>query len=186
MKKQLPTWLWALIAAASVPVIGWLQWMAGYDLNFFLFYFLPVSVGAWYLGFGAAVTLSVFSALMWFGAVALSGHVYASQVYAVWNTTIRLGSFLAMGLSVAKMRQALDHERSTAETLRRVLSEVKVLETLLPICVECKKIRDQKGAWQRLEVYFETHANTEFSHGYCPDCAKKAMAAAGLDQDTKP
>ena len=69
----------------------------------------------------------------------------------------------------------------------RSLSEVKVLETFLPICAQCKKIRDQQGLWQHLEVYIGQHANTQFSHGYCPECARKAMSEAGLsDEKTEP
>lgn len=187
MNKRLPAWLWATIAGVGVLVLGLLDWLTGYELNFFVFYFLPVSVSAWFLGLGASVTFAVFSALVWFGADALSGHVYSSYVYAVWNTTIRLVSFLAIGWSVSKMRDALDRERKSTESLGRALSEIKVLETFLPICAQCKKIRNQQGVWQQLEIYIGQHSNTQFSHGYCPECSKKAMEDAGLiDKETEP
>jgi hypothetical protein len=186
MNKRLPAWLWATIASVGVLVLGVVDWLTGYELNFFLFYFLPVAVGAWFLGLGASVTLSVFSAMVWFGADALSGHVYSSHIYAVWNTTIRLVSFLAIGWSVSRMRQAFDREHDTAENLRRALSEIQILEAFLPICAQCKKIRNQQGVWQNLEVYIGQHSNTQFSHGYCPECAKKAIEEAGLiDKKTK-
>ena len=44
---------------------------------------------------------------------------------------------------------------------------------LLPICSVCKKIHDDKGYWSRLETYIDTHSEAKFSHGICPDCAKK-------------
>jgi len=85
------------------------------------------------------------------------------------------------------MRHALDREHNTAEALRRTLSEIKVLEAFLPICAQCKKIRNQQGVWQQLEVYIGQHSNTRFSHGYCPECARKAMQEAGLiDKETEP
>jgi hypothetical protein len=187
MSKRLPAWLWATIAGVLVLVFGLVDWLTGYELNFFLFYFLPVSISAWFVGLEASMTLAVFSALVWFGADALSGHTYPSPVYAVWNTVIRLASFLSIGWSVFKMRQALDREHKTAEALNQALSEVKVLEAFLPICAQCKKIRDQQGVWQQLEAYIGQHSNTQFSHGYCPECAKKAMEDAGLiDKETKP
>jgi bacterioferritin-associated ferredoxin len=80
---------------------------------------------------------------------------------------------------VSKIRELLNTERQTTETLRRSLSEVKVLEAFIPICAQCKKIRNQQGVWQQLEVYLREHSNTQFSHGYCPECAKKVMAEAG-------
>ena len=180
MKKRIPAWLWVAIAVASVFVLGLVDWQTGYELNFFVFYFVPVSVAAWFLGFGSSVILAVLSALVWFGADVLSAHVYSSHVYAVWSITIRLVSFLAIGWSVSRMRQALDREHKTAETLRRALSEIKVLEAFLPICAQCKKIRNQEGVWQQLEVYIGQHSKTQFSHGYCPECAKKALEEAGL------
>jgi hypothetical protein len=54
MNKQLPSWLWNTIAVVSILILGLVDWLTGYDLNFFLFYFMPVSLGAWYVGFGAS------------------------------------------------------------------------------------------------------------------------------------
>jgi hypothetical protein len=172
--------LLAAMTVAGVLTLGLVDWVSGYELNFFVFYFLPVSIAAWLLGFPSSVAVGVLSALVWFGADLLSGHEYSSPAYAVWNTTIRLVSFLAIGWSLSRMRQALDRERQTADALRRALSEVKVLETFLPICAQCRKIRNQQGVWQHMEVYIGQHSNTQFSHSYCPECAKKAMEEAGL------
>lgn len=182
MSKQLPRWQWATISFAGVLILGLVDWRTGYELNFFVFYFLPIAVGAWFVGFGMVLAVAVFSALVWAEADVLSGHIYSSHIYAVWNTVIRLVSFLAIGWSVSKIRGMLDHERETTDVLRQAMSEVKVLEAFLPICAGCKKIRDKDGTWQHLEVYIGEHANTQFSHGYCPDCYKKALEEAGLDR----
>jgi CheY-like chemotaxis protein len=57
--------------------------------------------------------------------------------------------------------------------LQAALAKVKTLSGLLPICASCKKIRDDAGYWQQVEVYIRDHADVEFSHGLCPDCAKR-------------
>lgn len=57
--------------------------------------------------------------------------------------------------------------------LQAALARVKTLSGLLPICASCKKIRDDAGYWQQVEVYIRDHADVEFSHGLCPECAKK-------------
>lgn len=178
--KALPRWVWLSSAAASVMLLGFFDWITGYDLNFFVFYFLPVSLAAWYVGRGSSVCFAVFSVIVWFGADTLSGHVHPSHFYAVWNTLVRLASFLMIGWSVSEIRHLLDREHQLAEELRRALSEVKVLEAFLPICCQCKKIRDEEGQWQQLERYIGKHTGTKFSHGYCPECAQKVMAEAGL------
>ncbi len=53
------------------------------------------------------------------------------------------------------------------------ISEIHTLRGILPICANCKKIRDDRGYWNRLEVYFEAHSELHFSHGLCEDCAKE-------------
>jgi hypothetical protein len=180
MKDRLPTWLWGLIIVVGVVLIGFLDYVTGYELNFFVFYFVPVSLAAWFLGLRASAFVSLLSAITWFGADLLSGNPHTSQFYAVWNTIIRLVSFVVIGSLLSKIRQLLDREHRLVEDLQRSLSEVKVLEAFLPICSQCKKIRNQEGSWQQLEVYIGEHSDTQFSHGYCPECAKKVMEEAGL------
>ena len=57
--------------------------------------------------------------------------------------------------------------------LRKALATIKTLHGILPICASCKKIRDDKGSWNQLESYIREHSEAEFSHGLCPDCAKR-------------
>lgn len=52
-------------------------------------------------------------------------------------------------------------------------SMIKILNGLLPICASCKKIRDDEGSWNQIESYIRDHSEAEFSHGICPDCAKR-------------
>ena len=55
----------------------------------------------------------------------------------------------------------------------RLLLKIKTLSGLVPICASCKKIRDDKGYWNQIESYIEKHSTAEFSHGICPECARK-------------
>jgi CheY-like chemotaxis protein len=57
--------------------------------------------------------------------------------------------------------------------LKEALDNVKTLKDLLPICSNCKKIRDDEGYWQEVEVYVRDHVDIRFSHGICPDCIKE-------------
>jgi DNA-binding response OmpR family regulator len=54
--------------------------------------------------------------------------------------------------------------------LEAALAQVKQLQTLLPICSYCKKIRDDKNYWQQVDAYIMDHSEVRFSHGVCPDC----------------
>jgi CheY-like chemotaxis protein/exonuclease VII small subunit len=59
--------------------------------------------------------------------------------------------------------------------LSRALSEVKVLNGLLPICSYCKKIRDDHDYWQSVEGYISQHTSAQFSHGICPECYETVL-----------
>jgi hypothetical protein len=57
--------------------------------------------------------------------------------------------------------------------IEQYMSEVKVLSGLLPICASCKKIRDENDNWTQIEQYIRARSEAEFSHGICPECARK-------------
>ncbi len=77
---------------------------------------------------------------------------------------------LGVTRNITARRQAeAERERLIAE-LQQALAQVKRLSGLLPICASCKKIRDDRGYWQQVEVYLRSRAEVEFSHSICPDC----------------
>ncbi len=57
--------------------------------------------------------------------------------------------------------------------LENALDDIKKLKGLLPICARCKNIRDDKGYWNRIETYIETHTKAMFTHGLCPKCEEE-------------
>ena len=63
--------------------------------------------------------------------------------------------------------------RSNIKKLEEALSKVKFLEGLLPICMYCKKVRDDKNYWVKVEDYISSHSEAKLSHGICPDCYEK-------------
>lgn len=71
-------------------------------------------------------------------------------------------------------RKKWEFEREKLITeLKDALDQVNTLSGLLPICSNCKKIRDDKGYWNQIETYIHEHSQAQFSHSICPDCAKK-------------
>jgi PAS domain S-box-containing protein len=71
-------------------------------------------------------------------------------------------------------RKRIEAERTgLIAHLNETLSKVKTLSGLLPICASCKKIRDDRGYWQKLETFVRDHSEAEFSHSICPDCLKQ-------------
>ena len=95
-------------------------------------------------------------------------HIFAT-VAMIPGTKIGVSSF-----SDITDRKLIEEERAKLiEDLQEAVAEVKTLSGLLPICASCKKIRDDKGYWTQIESYIKDHSEAEFSHGICPECAKK-------------
>jgi len=80
---------------------------------------------------------------------------------------------LAIGQDITERKQARAEREKLICELQEALKNVKTLSSLLPICMSCKKIRDDKGYWNQIEEYITEHTDTLFSHGVCPDCLKK-------------
>jgi hypothetical protein len=68
-------------------------------------------------------------------------------------------------------------ERKRAEEAREeALVRISKLEGIIPICMHCKKIRDDQNSWNQLEQYIMAHSEAVFSHGICPQCYEEQMA----------
>jgi len=74
---------------------------------------------------------------------------------------------------ITERKRAEQEREKLIQELQEALTKVKKLSGLLPICASCKKIRDDKGYWNQIEGYIRDHSEAEFSHGICPDCARK-------------
>lgn len=71
-------------------------------------------------------------------------------------------------------RKRMEEEREhLIGKLQEALAGIRTLSGLLPICSACKKIRDDRGYWDRLESFITRHSGAEFTHGYCPECTER-------------
>lgn len=77
--------------------------------------------------------------------------------------------FLTKPLDVDALRIRL----RVAERIVQLTERVKSLEGILPMCAYCRRIRDEKGSYQNLEDFVSDKTTAQFSHGVCPECAKK-------------
>ncbi len=146
-------------------------------------------------GHGSFFLLMVLRAILflWAGCIilkhiptrSLAGRKLAGWGLISWGIYILLFPFiwqlpwllpLAFGFLVGlhvlagmgMMVLVVDRMRIRAETSEK---HAQQLEGLLPICASCKKIRDDKGCWNQIEGYIQTHSDATFSHGMCPECS---------------
>lgn len=64
---------------------------------------------------------------------------------------------------------------ATLKKTTQLTSQIKTLSGLLPICAWCKKVRDDRGYWEKIEFYVRSRTDASFSHSICPDCAQSVM-----------
>jgi DNA-binding NtrC family response regulator len=76
------------------------------------------------------------------------------------------------GLLRRSIRYAIERQKLSTQ-LKQSMKEINTLRGFLPICANCKKIRDDHGYWTQIETYISKHSEAEFSHGLCPDCVVK-------------
>lgn len=106
--------------------------------------------------------------------------IYQSPVLGVAGDALLLSLALADQIRLLQQARFIAEERARQnleirqEELERLVAErtaeIKTLHGILPICAHCKKIRNEQGAWEQLEIYISQHTDAEFSHGLCNDC----------------
>jgi hypothetical protein len=96
---------------------------------------------------------------------------------------VRIASGFSELAAIALQNSRIQDEKTRAEEekervigeLKIALSRVKTLGGMLPICSSCKKVREDDGYWKQIETYIRDHSDADFTHSYCPDCAKKLL-----------
>ncbi|NVM24757.1 MAG: cyclic nucleotide-binding domain-containing protein [Desulfobacterales bacterium] len=120
--------------------------------------------------------LRIFGPHSYFGEMALiDGLVRSASVVAKKDTQV-------LSLDQLNLRQEIEKYPTLAIELLQMLSrrvraiEKSMINTLgayLPVCANCKNIREVDGSWTPIEEYIADHSETEFSHSFCPECLKK-------------
>ncbi len=105
-------------------ILGVIDYITGYEISFSIFYLLPVSLVAWFVGRQPAIYISILSALIWLLADLSSGHTYSHYAIPLWNSIMRLGFFLTGAYFLTAIRKLLDHvtELSRRDPLTGVAS----------------------------------------------------------------
>lgn len=147
--------------AMALSVLS-LDLISGPFVQFPIFFVLPVALATWYNGkwWGFLYAFALPLVRLYFNTV---WQIPWTMFEGTVNALIRITVLCILAYLV---------DRAAAET-KSLKREVKGLEGLLPICISCKKIRDDNNEWQPLEKYISDHSEARFTHGVCKDCAKK-------------
>jgi len=164
---------------AALIVIAGLDYITGYELQFFVFYFIPIALLASRVSQGSAVVGACVCAFVWYAVDHLSGHSYTSAFYPLWNALLRLSAFLIIAVALARMR--LHRERmmeanvelaNSLVRLERMNEELQRLrEGLHVVCAWTKRIKVD-GQWLSLETFLDHHLKMKLTHGISDEALK--------------
>jgi len=108
--------------------------------------------------------------------------IYTKKGYVRWVEDRKSSIFSDKGdficidgivFDITDSKKAEEGREKILKSLQEALENVKTLSGLVPICANCKKIRDDKGYWKQIEAHIEQHSNAKFSHGICPECSEE-------------
>jgi ligand-binding sensor domain-containing protein len=98
-------------------------------------------------------------------------HLYEAHWFYALVVIVLSG--IIFGIYRLRVWRLLQREKELQAGIQEALANVKTLSGLLPICSNCKKIRNDKGYWDQIEGYIQKHSEAQFTHGICPECAEK-------------
>ncbi len=139
--------------------------------------------------FEPAVAVLIISSIAAMAASELFFTLYSNNVYGEANLVghfLKIVSFFFIYKAIIEaslkspysmlfrdMKNSEEELRKEKKMLQEALSHIKTLKGMIPICANCKKIRDDSGYWNQIESYIKDHSEAEFSHSICPECANK-------------
>ncbi len=107
-----------VVSFVVLGIIGWLDYFTGYELGFFIFYFIPVAISSWYCGRFLGLQVAFGSAIVWFLSDKYTYHPYSHSYFIYWEMFMRLLSFLTTTMTISRIRNmVLNEERLLKELL---------------------------------------------------------------------
>lgn len=165
------------VVVGSVAAAALIRWLVYPHIEVApsIVFLAAVAVSAWYGGVAPGLTAAALSVLTFEFLFHHSQHFENVTSWSVW-TILFVAVCLMVSYFEAKLRHALDQVEVANRSLRDTLEHVRRLESLLPICAGCKRIRNAVGEWLPVERYLHDNAGTNFTHGLCPVCLQKYVS----------
>jgi len=130
------------VAVTILLLIGLLDYLTGYELGFFIFYFVPVALTSWLAGERKGVLMACAAACCWFFSDLLTYHPYSKAYLIYWETFMRFVSFITTALSLARIREIEVYHEQVEEENALLREENKLL--LQQLAMKTDKKKDDK------------------------------------------
>ena len=168
----MPKFARVLANAVLLGIVAAVDYATGTELQFSVFYFVPIALIAWYVGPNAAVVAAIASSAIWWGVDVVAGRVYRTELIEVANYTLRLISFVAVAVVSSRLRQWRDDERQlnaelqkTVGELKKSMSEIdKLRNEMQRVCAWTNRI-ESEGKWVAMDKFLADKLHFRISHG---------------------
>lgn len=150
-----------------------LDYWTGFGYRMKIFYLVPISYVTWYVGKMYGSAFSIAAVMTMLNPRMASGTNSDGVTAIIWNMAAYFAFFVIVILLLSKLRSTMQQLEGFITKMQNALNAVQELSGILPICANCKKIRDDEGYWHDVDVYISRHTKAEFTHGICAECANK-------------
>lgn len=174
--------LFRVLLILSVLVVGLIDYLTGYEFELVIFYFIPVAITAWTERWRNVLFVAIISGVVWFASDYFAGSVHSYEFYRYWDGAMKIATFIIIGQTVYRTKQAMREKDEANQKLQKALDELRELREIVPICAYCKSVRNDKGYYERVETYLRRTTGQRFTHGICPECAKKLEEAEQTEE----
>jgi integral membrane sensor domain MASE1 len=178
--------LWLAVLGLGLCIFE--RWdLRGIDTGYLAYMTIPplVWVAFRFGRYGATATLVLMSGLAVLGTAQGHGPFVRptlNQSLILLQTFVGVVTVMTLALIavLAERREAKEEQAHLLGQLLQAMEEIKTIRGMIPICAWCKKIRTDAGPWEQMEYYLSKRLDATFTHGVCPQCAKKVTAEEGL------
>jgi len=164
----MPTFLIYFACLAMLGLLGWLDYITGYELGFFVFYSAPVGIAAWKLGRWPAVGMSLVASLAWALADFYGGAKYSSQFALCWNNGIHFASFIINAVAIASIKTELNRRHQLDAELAAARKTLRAVAGQLPVCPGCGQPHNRTLPAE--EVFRVSQPPPELADALCTPC----------------
>ena len=176
------------VSILCLGTVSYVDYVTGYEMLFFVFYFIPVGFCGWHMGRTATISLAVLCGASWFLVDVLSDHHYPHEVTRYWNTLICFLAFAIIGYAAHHLKRSRDKERQARDELERALAELQdstreirdLQSELQVVCAWTHRLRIE-GRWVTLDEFLTNTLNVKISHGISPEALAKIKRELGKD-----
>jgi K+-sensing histidine kinase KdpD len=176
------------VSLLTLATVSYVDYVTGYELLFFVFYFIPVGLSARYLGRVTTLSMALLSAVSWFFVDVLSAHQYPHEAFRYWNTFICFLAFAIVGVVLHSLKQSRDKEQKARRDLERSLADLqqstqeirKLQSGLQVVCAWTKRIK-LEGKWVTLDEFLTSKLNVHVTHGISPEAFEEVKKELGKE-----